>query len=148
MSWNRWYAFKSYTLGALWLAPLVAFVLSQITFRTSNALQLDFGFIPSFAFSQEGMVSAMDIDITLNLSYIVFTFGSLLVAIQVASGQLTPRIIATTLLRDNVIRCTVGVFFYALLIAIGARNRLRPSPISSSAWRRSWGSSPRWGSCS
>jgi uncharacterized membrane protein len=34
----------------------------------------------------------------------VFTFGSLLVAIQVASGQLTPRIIATTLLRDNVIR--------------------------------------------
>ena len=128
MSWNRWYAFKSYTLGALWLAPLVAFVLSQITFRTSNALQLDFGFIPSFAFSQEGMVSAMDIDITLNLSYIVFTFGSLLVAIQVASGQLTPRIIATTLLRDNVIRCTVGVFFYALLIAIGARNRLETIP--------------------
>ena len=30
-------------------------------------------------------------------------FGSLLVAIQVASGQYTPRIIATTLLRDNVL---------------------------------------------
>jgi uncharacterized membrane protein len=128
MSWNRWYAFKSYTLGALWLAPLVAFVLSQITFRATNAFQLDFGWIPSFEFSKEGMVSAMDIDITLNLSYIVFSFGSLLVAIQVASGQLTPRIIATTLLRDNVIRCTVGFFFYGLLIAIGARNRLETMP--------------------
>ena len=42
--------------------------------------------------------------ITLNLSFLVFTFGSLLVAIQVAGGQYTPRIIATTLLRDNVIR--------------------------------------------
>jgi hypothetical protein len=31
-------------------------------------------------------------------AFIVFTFGSLLVAIQIASGQLTPRIIATTLL--------------------------------------------------
>ena len=34
--------------------------------------------------------------ITMALSFVVFTFGSLLVAIQVASGQLTPRIIATT----------------------------------------------------
>jgi hypothetical protein len=34
--------------------------------------------------------------ITLTLSFLVFTFGSLLVAIQVAGGQLTPRIIATT----------------------------------------------------
>jgi hypothetical protein len=48
--------------------------------------------------------------ITLNLSFLVFTFGSLLVAIQVAGGQYTPRIIATTLLRDNVIRTMVGVF--------------------------------------
>jgi hypothetical protein len=37
----------------------------------------------------------------------VFTFGSMLVAIQVASGQLTLRIIATALLRTNVIRFTV-----------------------------------------
>jgi hypothetical protein len=40
-------------------------------------------------------------------SFIVFTFGSMLVAIQVASGQLTLRIIATALLRTNVIRFTV-----------------------------------------
>ena len=49
--------------------------------------------------------------------------GSLLVAIQVASGQLTPRIIATTLLRDNVIRYTVGLFIFALLFALGAVSR-------------------------
>ena len=41
--------------------------------------------------------------ITLTLSFLVFTFGSLLVAIQIAGGQLTPRIIATTLLRDKVV---------------------------------------------
>jgi uncharacterized membrane protein len=128
MNWNRLYAFKSYVLSALWLAPLIAFVLSQMTFRVADALQLEFGWIPGFAFSEAGALSAMEIDITLNASFIVFTFGSLLVAIQVASGQLTPRIIATTLLRDNVIRCTVGLFCYVLLLAIGARNRLETIP--------------------
>ena len=124
MSWNRWYALKSYVLSALWLAPLLAFVASQLTFRVSHAVGVEFGAIPGFAFTAEGTVSAMDIDITLNLSFIVFAFSSLLVAIQVASVQLTPRIIATTLLRDNVIRWTVGLFVYGLLIAVGARNRL------------------------
>jgi uncharacterized membrane protein len=128
MNWNRWYAFKSYILSALWLAPLIAFVVAQLTFRVAHALRLDFGSIPGFAFTAEGTVSAMDIDITLNLSFIVFAFSSLLVAIQVASAQLTPRIIATTLLRDNVIRSIVGLFVYGLLIAIGARNRLETVP--------------------
>src|SRR4029450_3687443 len=62
--------------------------------------------------------------ITLTLSFVVFTFGSLLVAIQVASGQLTPRIIATTLLRDPVVRYSVGLFVFTLVFAVMALNRL------------------------
>ena len=61
----------------------------------------------------------------MTLSFIVFTFGSLLVAIQVVGGQLTPRIIATTLLRDNVVRYTVGLFVFSLLFAISALNRIQ-----------------------
>mgnify|MGYP003693892103 CR=1 FL=1 len=45
-------------------------------------------------------------------------FGSLLVAIQVAGGQLTPRIIATTLLRNNVVRYSVGLFVFTLVFAV------------------------------
>ena len=65
--------------------------------------------------------------ITLTLSFVVFTFGSLLVAIQVASGQMTPRIIATTLLRDPVIKYTVGLNVLTLLFAIGGLNRTEDS---------------------
>ena len=61
--------------------------------------------------------------ITLTLSFLVFTFGSLLVAIQVAGGQLTPRIIATTLLRNNVVRYSVGLFVFTLVFAVAALNR-------------------------
>jgi uncharacterized membrane protein len=58
------------------------------------------------------------------LSFLVFTFGSLLVAIQVASGQLTPRIIATTLLRDNVVRYTVGLFMFTFIFVQAAADRI------------------------
>src|SRR5205085_7102556 len=61
--------------------------------------------------------------ITLTLSFLVFTFGSLLVAIQVAGGQLTPRIIATLILRDNVVRYSVGLFVFTLVFAVMALNR-------------------------
>src|SRR4029453_7949336 len=108
MRWNRWYALKSYVLSALWRAPLIAIVLAQATLWGVRALQLDFGGIPGFSFDDEGIVAAMDTNITAGLSYLVFAFGSLLVAIQVSSAQLTPRIIATTLLRDHVIRSIVG----------------------------------------
>lgn len=128
MLWNRWYAIKSYIFSSLWLAPLIAFLLSQLMFRSMYVLQIDPGWIPGFAFSEEGALSAMDIDITLHMSFLVFTFGSLLVAVQIASGQLTPRIIVTALLRDNFIRGTVGLFCFGLLLAIGARNRLDSIP--------------------
>jgi uncharacterized membrane protein len=62
--------------------------------------------------------------VTLNLSFLVFTFGSLLVAIQVAGGQYTPRIIATTLLRDPVIRGTVGYFVFTLIFALRVLTRM------------------------
>lgn len=65
----------------------------------------------------------MDTFVTMTIAFIAFTFSSLLVAIQVASGQLTPRIVATTLLRDSVIRSAVGLFIFTLLFAAGTRAR-------------------------
>jgi len=66
-------------------------------------------------FGLTGAQALLNAITTLTLSFIVFTFASLLMAIQVASGQYTPRIIATTLLRDNVIRYTVGLFVFTFL---------------------------------
>jgi uncharacterized membrane protein len=70
----------------------------------------------------EGARALFQTVITLTLSFIVFTFGSLLVALQVASAQLTPRIIATTLLRDKVIKYSVGLNVFALLFAVTGLN--------------------------
>jgi hypothetical protein len=33
LTWNRWYAFKSYLRSSLWIVPFVALLLEQVTFR-------------------------------------------------------------------------------------------------------------------
>ena len=73
---------------------------------------------------QGGAQGILQAIISSTLAFVVLTFGSILVAIQVASGQLTPRIIATTLLRDNVVKYTVGLFIFTLLFAISALDRM------------------------
>ena len=121
MTWNRWYGFKSYVKSALWIVPLLAIalnlVMTRVVHRIGIWLKLDTtkGFLD---LSMAGAGVLLQTVITMTLSFTVFTFGSLLVAIQVASGQYTPRIIATTLLRDNAIRYTVGLFIFTMLFAL------------------------------
>jgi uncharacterized membrane protein len=95
------------------------------------------GWVPWFGATPGGTSEALNTVETLTMSFIVFSFGSLLVAIQVASGQLTPRIIATTLLRNNVIRFTVGLFIFTMLFAAGTGVRLDSTvthPAVAIAW--------------
>lgn len=134
MIWDWWYAFRSYYRSSLWIVPFIALLLEQVTFRVVYALGGRITWIPPWPLSLSGTETALQTIITLILSFIVFTFGSMLVAVQVASGQLTPRIIATTLLRDNVIRFTVGLFVFTLLFAIGTVARLETSITHLVVW--------------
>ena len=94
ITWNRIFRVVSYTKSSLWIVPIVAIVLELIAFRVLHVLDAWL----LWPFQGRGLQAAetmLQTIITLNLSFMVFTFGSLLVAIQVASGQMTPRIIAT-----------------------------------------------------
>ena len=131
MLWNRQYIIKSYIRSSLWLVPLFSvlayWLISHVTGSIGGWL-LQTGRIDAttafYGASATGARSMLETIVTVNLSFMVFTFGSLLVAIQVAGGQYTPRIIATTLLRDNVIRFTVGYFVFTLLFALRVLNRM------------------------
>jgi uncharacterized membrane protein len=117
MTWNLRYQIKSYIRSALWIIPLFALLLEQVVGALAQALDTRLAW-KGLEFGLTGAQALLNAITTLTLSFIVFTFASLLVAIQVASGQYTPRIIATTLLRDNVIRYTVGLFVFTFLFGI------------------------------
>lgn len=121
--WSRVYRTASYLRSALWTVPFVSILCVLAIAPALRILDAWLGWRIT-GLGKAGATSLYQTVITLTLSFIVFTFGSLLVAIQVAGAQLTPRIIATTLLRDNVVRYTVGLFVFSLVFAILALNRV------------------------
>ena len=126
LTWNRLYGATSYLRSALWTVPILAILIELMTAPLVHRLDVWLGW--RFAgLAIAGAQAMYQTVVTLALSFLVFTFGSLLVAIQVAGGQLTPRIIATLLLRNNVVRCSVGLFVFTLVFAVSALNRLEES---------------------
>ncbi|WP_321897706.1 DUF2254 family protein [Paraburkholderia heleia] len=121
MDWNRWYSLKSYLRSSLWTVPLIAVALyavvkpvAEVVGRwmiTQGTLDPKNGLL---GLSMTGARSLVGDIVSTDMAFLVFTFGSLLVAIQVAGGQYTPRIIATTSLRDNIIRSISGLFVFTL----------------------------------
>jgi len=105
----------------MWLVPLFALLVFMLFHRVVRAVGswlVARGWADEatsfLGLSESGARALLETVVTMNLSFMVFTFGSLLVAIQVAGGQYTPRIIATMLLRDNAIRVIVGLFLFTL----------------------------------
>jgi uncharacterized membrane protein len=123
LTWNRWYRATSYARSALWIVPFISILLVLLIAPPLRWLDAWLGWRLS-GLGVAGATTLYQTVITLTLSFLVFTFGSLLVAVQIAGGQLTPRIIATTLLRDNVVRYSVGLFVFALIFSVMALDRL------------------------
>ena len=123
MDWNRRYALRSYVRSALWIVPLGAYLASIVAIRILGRVDEWLGWSWSWVLEVPVAQTALQGIITATLSFIVFTFSSLLVAIQVASAQLTPRVIATTLLRDNAIRTVVALFVFTLAFCLGTLAR-------------------------
>ena len=121
--WSRFFRTHSYMRSTIWTIPFVAIVLVLAITPLLRTLDDLLGWRIT-GLGAAGAQSLYETTITLTLSFLVFTFGSLLVAIQVAGGQLTPRVIATTLLRDNGVRYSIGIFVFTLLFAVMALNRV------------------------
>jgi uncharacterized membrane protein len=120
---TQFYHLRYSLRSSLWTVPIIAIPFAMFATRLAHWLdgRIQWSFL---GFGVKGAEALLGATATATLSFLVFTFGSLLVALQVASGQLTPRIIATTLLRNNVVRYTVGLFIFTFLFALGVQNRL------------------------
>jgi len=123
MEWRRKYVIKSYVRSAVWLAPLLAYATSFVLIRLLTWLDDRLGWDWSWTIEIGVAQSMLQVFVAAMLSFIVFTSSSMLVAIQIASAQLTPRIIATALLRDNTIRSVIALFVLTFTFNLGVLAR-------------------------
>jgi hypothetical protein len=86
MLWNQWYSLRSYVRSSLWIVPFIALLLYLGAIRLIHAIETWVVWEPLVSWSLSGTETVLQTIITLTLTFMVFTSGSLLVAIQVASG--------------------------------------------------------------
>jgi len=119
VEWRTRYALRSYLRSSMWMVPLAAYVVSLVAIRILGWLDARLQWQWAWQLNVDVVQNVLQMFIAAMLSFIVFTFSSLLVAIQIASAQLTPRIIATTLLRDDTIRLTAALFVLSFVFDLG-----------------------------
>lgn len=119
MEWRTRYVLRSYLRSSMWIAPLAAYVVSLVAIRVLGWMDERLQWQWAWQLNVDVVQNVLQVFIAAMLSFIVFTFSSLLVAIQIASAQLTPRIIATMLLRDDTIRVTAALFVLSFVFNLG-----------------------------
>jgi len=89
LKWNQRYLLKSHLRSSLWIVPLISIPIALVCARMLHRLdmRLDWNLL---GFELAGAKSLLEAFVSAALAFVVFTFGSLLVAIQIASSQMTP----------------------------------------------------------
>jgi uncharacterized membrane protein len=121
MTWLQRYRVRAFLQTSVWLPPVVAIGAGLAANRVAASADPLFGMRPtgSVAGSQAvlaALASAM-------LTFIVFVFSILLLAVQLASAQLTPRVIAF-FYRSWTLRLSLSVFVLVFTFDLAVLSRI------------------------
>ena len=122
MNWLQAYRVRHYVRNSIWILPVLgmlgAMACIRLLYRIDEVIKWESGFQPE---SARALLSTLASSV---FTLIVFVSSALLLAVQLASSQLTPRIIAIVF-KDPVIKYSLTAlvftftFSLALLVRIG-----------------------------
>ena len=121
MNWLQRYRVRHYVRNSIWILPVVAMAVAMVICRLLHWLEDVMGWesriSPEVARTVLGaLAGAM-------FTFIVFVCSSLLLVVQLASAQLTPRVIGT-MFRDSVTKLTLAIFVFTFTFAMSALVRI------------------------
>lgn len=121
MTWLRRYRVQHYMRNSLWIWPVLsmgaALLAVQVAHWIEQALGWKSDLLPETARTVLGtMASAM-------FTFVVFVSSALLVAVQLASSQLTPRIIAIVFSK-HIIKGSLTIFVFTFTFSLAALIRV------------------------
>jgi uncharacterized membrane protein len=131
MRWIQRYRLATFARSALWLVPLLSMVLALVLTPLLRKIDEATGWV-LFGYGLDGARALLAMLAASMLSLLVFMLSSLLIAVQVASTQLTPRVIAATFLRDRPVRFTIGLVVFTFMLCVGVLGRSEGSVLQLS----------------
>ena len=131
MTWLQRYRINRFVRDSVWLPPLLAMVLVMIVQPLVD--RLDRILEMKAIVGPEGARAVLAALASSMLTFIVFVFSIMLVTVQLASAQLTPRIIAT-FFRSGILRLSLTVFVFAFTYTLAALSRIEDSVPQITVW--------------
>jgi uncharacterized membrane protein len=130
MTWLQRYRVRHYFESAIWIIPSLSIPVALGTVRLLHWFEDSMGWQSSF--DPETARAVLATMAASMFTFIVFVSSALLVSVQLASSQLTPRIIAIVF-RDPVTRLSLTVFVFSFTFSLAALVRITTSvpPITS-----------------
>jgi uncharacterized membrane protein len=125
MNWYHWYFIRHFMKNSLWICPVLAILAALWFARLIHTASGDVP-PPNVAYNPESARALLGALASSMFTFIVFVSSALLVAVQLASAQLTPRIIATVF-NDPVTKIASTVFTFAFTFTLAVLNRVETS---------------------
>ena len=122
MTWVQRYGARRFLVASLWITPALCMAGALVAAPIIRRLDQATGWT-GFGFGVEGARALLAALVTTAFTCIVFVFTVLLVAVQLASVQLTPRIIARAF-RNRATRTCLGLFAFTLVYGLAVMSRI------------------------
>src|ERR1700719_1946110 len=121
MTWLQRYRVRHYLSNSLWIPAVIALAAAVTLVRLLHWLEGVMGW--ESGMNPDTMRAVLGTLAGAMFTFIVFVCSSLLLVVQLASAQLTPRIIAI-LFRDAVTKLTLSLLLFTFTFAIAALVRV------------------------
>ena len=122
MSWKRRYHLRLFFNGSAWLLPVLSIAVALVTVNLLSRLERAMGLESSL--SRDTGVALMGAIAASTFSLVVVVSSATLLAVQLASAQLTPRIISLVG-RGKGIKLTLAAFVFTFTFSMGVLVRIQ-----------------------
>lgn len=121
MSWLRRYSVRLYLRNSIWILPALSILAGLVAVRLTISLDRFFGW--EMNVSRETAQAVMGMVAASMFTLLVLVCSAVLVAVQLASAQLTPRII-TLIYRNPKRKLALSVFAFTFTFSVAVLPRL------------------------
>src|SRR6516225_8498740 len=121
MNWLQRYRVRHYLRNSIWIWPVATMVVALIAVRFLHWLEVAMGWHASV--SPDTARTVLGSLAGAMFTFIVFVCSSLLLVVQLASAQFTPRVIGN-MFRDRVTKLTLVVFVFTFTFDLAAVVRI------------------------
>jgi uncharacterized membrane protein len=122
MNWLQRYQVRHYFRNSIWLLPVLSSLAAIVVVRVLHRIEVEMGWVsPVDADTARTVLSTMASSL---FTSVVFVCTALLVAVQLASAALTPRIIGLVF-RDPVIKFSLTMLVFTFTFSLAALIRIR-----------------------